>query len=216
MGLIVEKLGCHRSGRAIIAGLDLALADGETLMLRGPNGAGKSTLLRALAGLLPVSAGRVTLDGLDLARDPDACIERLAYTGHLDAIKLPLTVAENLTFWAELLGARGIDAALAGFDLTELAGRPAHALSAGQKRRLGLARLLLAPRRLWLLDEPTVALDTASVGRLADAIRAHAEAGGMAIVATHVDLPLADTRELRLAPPAPGPASDPFLAGAFA
>ncbi len=216
MGLTVDDLACSRSGRPVLAGVSLTLADGETLMLRGPNGAGKSTLLRALAGLLPLSAGRVTLDGHDLAADPDAVAERIALTGHLDAIKLQLTVAENLAFWSALLGGGPVGPALAALDLTPLADRPAHLLSAGQKRRLGLARLLLAPRRLWLLDEPTVALDAAAVTRLAEAIRAHADAGGMAIIATHIDLPLGETRALHLAPIAPGTAGDPFLAGAFA
>ena len=215
MGLTVEDLACSRSGRPVLAGVSLTLRDGETLMLRGPNGAGKSTLLRALAGLLPLTAGRVTLDGHDLARDPDAVIERLAHAGHLDAIKLQLTVAENLTFWAGLFGGE-VAPALATFELTPLADRPAQLLSAGQRRRLGLARLMLAPRRLWLLDEPTVALDTAAVARLVAAIRVHADAGGMAIIATHIDLPLAATRELQLAPLARGRSNDPFLIGQFA
>lgn len=218
MGLTVEDLACSRSGRPVLAGVSLALSDGETLMLRGPNGAGKSTLLRALAGLLPFTSGRVTLDGHDLAADPDAVTERLAYAGHLDAIKLQLTVAENLAFWAGLFGGTTTSAlaALAALDLTALADRPAQLLSAGQRRRLGLARLLLAPRRLWLLDEPTVALDATAVARLAQAIRAHAHAGGMAIVATHIDLPLGPTRMLRLDPLATAPTADPFLAGAWA
>lgn len=215
MGLTVEDLACSRSGRPVLAGVSLALADGETLMLRGPNGAGKSTLLRALAGLLPLTSGRVGLDGHDLARDPDAVTERLAYAGHLDAIKLQLTVAENLAFWAALFGG-AVAPALAALDLTPLAERPAHLLSAGQRRRLGLARLLLAPRRLWLLDEPTVALDAAAVARLAEALRTHAGAGGMAIIATHIDLPLGPARTLHLDPIAPRPSADPFLAGAFA
>jgi heme exporter protein A len=216
MGLSVDDLACTRSGRPILAGVTLGLAEGETLMLRGPNGAGKSTLLRALAGLLPLTGGRVVLDGHDLASDPDAVTERLAYSGHLDAIKPQLTAAENLAFWSALLGGGSVAAALAALDLTPLAERPAHLLSAGQKRRLGLARLLLAPRRLWLLDEPTVALDSAAVARLAEAIRVHAAAGGMTIVATHIELPLGPTRELRLDPLAPGASADPFLAGAWA
>ena len=170
MALRVVDLACTRAGRPVLAGLGFELAAGEALLLRGPNGAGKSTLLRALAALLPAT-GRIELDGQPL--DADTAPERVAYAGHLDAIKPQLTVAENLGFWSALLGGGGIGAALAAFDLAPLADRPAHLLSAGQKRRLGLARLPLAPRRLWLLDEPTVSLDAASVARLTAAVAAH-------------------------------------------
>jgi heme exporter protein A len=213
MGLSVTDLSCARGGRLVLDRLSFALAPGETLLLRGPNGAGKSTLLRALAGLLPAS-GRVALDGRPLG--PDARTDLVAYAGHLDAIKPQLTVAENLAFWAGLFGGDPVPA-LAAFALAPLADRPAHLLSAGQKRRLGLARLLLAPRRLWLLDEPTVALDADATARLLAALAAHAAAGGLAVVATHAPLPLPSARELTLAPePASArAAADPFLAGAW-
>jgi heme exporter protein A len=213
MGLSVSDLSCSRGGRPVLRGIGFALEDGETLLLRGPNGAGKSTLLRALAGLLPAS-GRIELDG---SHDPDARAERLAFAGHLDAVKGQLTVAENLAFWAALAGGSAA-AALAAFDLAPLADRPAHLCSAGQRRRLGLARLLLAPRRLWLLDEPTVALDAAAEARLLGAIRAHAAAGGLTVVATHAALDLGDARTLTLAPEAAAAraAADPFLAGTWA
>jgi heme exporter protein A len=214
MGLIVEDLSCSRSGRPILQGIGLTLDDGETVLLRGPNGAGKSTLLRGLAGLLPVTARALSLDGYRLDTDPDAYTERLAYAGHADAIKSQLTVAENLRFWSALFGGAGVAAALTALDLTPLANRPTHLLSAGQKRRLGLVRLLLVPRRLWLLDEPTVSLDTHATAHLAEALRAHAATGGMAVIATHADLPLATTRELRIDPLA-APRADPFLAGAL-
>ena len=218
MGLRVSDLTCRRSGRPVLAGIGFDLAPGEALILRGPNGAGKSTLLRALAGLLPFE-GEAALDGLRLREDPDGWAERLAYAGHLDAIKPQLTVAENLRFWAALFGAPG-DAparALAAFGLEALRERPAQACSAGQKRRLGLARLALAPRRLWLLDEPTVSLDAEATARFAALVRGHCAEGGMALVATHVDLGLAGGRELRLAAPAPGAREgDPFLAGTYA
>jgi heme exporter protein A len=214
MGLIVEDLGCSRSGRAILRGIGLTLDDGETVLLRGPTGAGKSTLLRGLAGLLPVTARALSLDGQRLDTDPDAYTERLAYAGHADAIKPQLTVAENLRFWSALFGGSGVAPSLAAFGLTRLADRPAHLLSAGQKRRLGLARLLLVPRRLWLLDEPTVSLDTAATAQLAEALRAHAATGGMAVIAIHADLPLAATREMRIEPLAAA-GTDPFLAGAL-
>jgi heme exporter protein A len=218
MGLAVTDLACRRAGRRVLAGVSFELAAGPALALRGPNGAGKSTLLRALAGLLPLAAGVVTLDGLSLGADADAWADRVAYAGHLDAIKPQLTLAENLGFWAALFGARpgAVAAALAAADLAALADRPAYACSAGQKRRLGLARLLLAPRRLWLLDEPTVSLDAAATARFAAQVREHCAAGGMAIVATHVDLGLAGAGELPLAAPiaAVADAADPFLADA--
>jgi heme exporter protein A len=215
MGLHVADLSCARAGRPVLRGLDLELAAGEVLMVRGPNGAGKSTLLRALAGLLP-STGRIALDGRTLAGTPDAWAEQVAYAGHLDAVKPQLTVAENLGFWAALFGGADAGAALDAFDLAPLADRPAHLLSAGQKRRLGLARILLVPRRLWLLDEPTVALDAASVARLEAVVARHAAAGGMAVIATHAGLDL-PARELTLAPEAPTTrgATDPFLAGSW-
>jgi heme exporter protein A len=212
MGLSVTDLSCTRGGRLVLVRISFALAPGETLVLRGPNGAGKSTLLRALAGLLPAS-GRVELDGRALGRDARA--EAVAYAGHLDAIKPQLTVAENLAFWAGVFGGDP-EPALSAFDLGSLADRPAHLCSAGQKRRLGLARLLLAPRRLWLLDEPTVSLDAEAARRLLAALGAHAAAGGLAVIATHGPLAVAPARELTLAPePLAAPAADPFLAGAW-
>ena len=212
MGLDVSALSCTRGGRLVLHRVDFTLADGEALILRGPNGSGKSTLIRALAGLLP-SSGRITLDGRPATRDTLA--EAVCYAGHLDAIKPQLTVAENLGFWAGLLGGDPAPA-IAGFALAALSDRPAHLLSAGQKRRLGLARLLLAPRRLWLLDEPTVALDAAAEARLLAALTTHVATGGLAVVATHTPLALPSARTLTLSPEAAGragEAADPFLAG---
>jgi heme exporter protein A len=215
MGLDVSDLACSRGGRPILAGVGLSVADGEALMLRGPNGAGKSTLLRALAGLLP-STGRIAIDGCPRDADPDAHAERILLVGHLDAVKPQLTVGENLAFWAGLFGGDPGEAA-AAFDLAPLADRPAHFCSAGQRRRLGLARLLLGARRVWLLDEPTVSLDTASEGRLRAAVERHLGDGGCAVIATHAPIALAAvTRELRLEPLRPAAAAvDPFLAGAW-
>ncbi len=219
MGLAVSDLALDRAGRRVIEGLSFELAAGRALVLLGPNGAGKSTLLRALAGLLPAAAGRIALDGADLAADRDAWAERVAYAGHLDAVKPQLGLRENLAFWAALCGApsAAAEAALADVGLASLAERRAHACSAGQKRRLGLARLLLAPRRLWLLDEPTVSLDADAADRLAGQVRAHCAAGGLAVVATHVGLDLGPCDTLELLPPGPcsarSRAADPFLAG---
>jgi heme exporter protein A len=186
--------------------------------LRGPNGVGKSTLLRVLAGLLPADSGRIALDGVALADDREGWSERLAYAGHLDAIKPQLTVAENLAFWAALFGTGGaaIGRALEAFGLGAIADRPAQVCSAGQKRRLGLARLLVAERRLWLLDEPTVSLDREATARFAALVGSHCAGGGLALIATHVDLGLAEARTLTLEPPrAAARSGDPFLAGAM-
>ena len=168
-----------------LAGLDLHIAPGEWVALVGPNGAGKTTLLRILAGLQPPLAGHVR-------PGPDA----MAYASHADGLKATLTVDENLGFWARVHGHRDIAPARAAFDLERLADRPAAALSAGQKRRLGLARLVLTRRPVWLLDEPTVSLDTASVARFAGAVRAHLAAGGIAVIATHIDLGLGEAQVL--------------------
>lgn len=218
MGLRVTNLGCIRSGRMVLNGIDFAVGPGEVALLRGPNGAGKTTLLRVLAGLLAPSEGDATLDGVSRTADPEGFGEGLAYCGHLDAIKPQLTVGENLRFWNGLFDGAGLAEAIAAFDLGTLLDRPAHACSAGQKRRAGLARLLLARRRLWLLDEPTVSLDTEATARFAAAVRAHCAEGGMAVIATHIPLDLDRARELRLTPPvaAAQTRGDPFLAGNWA
>jgi heme exporter protein A len=217
MNLRVTDLGCVRSGRSVLSGVDLDVAPGQALLLRGPNGAGKSTLLRVLAGLLAPASGDAVLGGVSLAADPETYAEALAYCGHLDSIKPQLTIAENLRFWAGLFNGDGFDAAVAAFDLGPLLDRPAHACSAGQKRRAGLARLLLARRSLWLLDEPTVSLDTTAVAQVCAAVRAHCAGGGMAVIATHLPLDLSDPRELRLDPlgTAARTSRDPFLTGAW-
>ncbi|OZA14086.1 MAG: heme ABC exporter ATP-binding protein CcmA [Rhodobacterales bacterium 17-64-5] len=184
-----HTLAVARGGVTVLAGLTFAVAPGAALSLRGPNGAGKTTLLRTLAGLQPPAAGRVTLA-------PDT----VAYAAHADGLKSSLTVAENLAFWAAIFGCRDIDRAVQALDLSLLARRPAGELSAGQKRRLGLARLLVTGRPVWLLDEPTVSLDAASVSLFAGVIRRHLAGGGAAIIASHVDLALPEARVLELAP----------------
>lgn len=192
-----------RGGRRIIDGLSFAVQSGEALLLTGRNGAGKTTLIRALAGYLSPLSGTIRIDGFDEEREPrEAC----HYVGHLDANKASLTVLENLRFWQAYLGGEGsgtmaeerLWAALERFGLDPLAEIPAGYLSAGQKRRLGLARLLVARRPVWLLDEPTVSLDAQSTALLAKIIDTHVADGGLVVAATHLPLGLGDARELRL------------------
>jgi heme exporter protein A len=201
MRLIAEALTSTRGGRSLFSGLSFAVEGGEALLLTGPNGAGKTTLIRILAGLLAPSAGAVRLDGGDAELSVG---EQCHYVGHLNALKAGLTVEENAGFWCRYLragpmpAADRVETALAAFGLAELGDIPAAYLSAGQKRRLGLARLLLVERPLWLLDEPTVSLDQSAQELLAAAVGAHLAAGGLVVAATHVPLGFAAARELSL------------------
>jgi heme exporter protein A len=191
MELKVSDLAVSRGGLVVLEGLDFALAPGQALVLRGPNGIGKTTLLRTLAGLQPAVAGAIS-----------APPESLAYASHADGLKAALDVTENLQFWASVHGldAAAVGAALDAMNLRALARRRAANLSAGQKRRLGLARLLVTGRPVWLLDEPTVSLDTASVALFAAVVRGHLAAGGLAVIATHIDLGLPEAAVLDLGP----------------
>jgi heme exporter protein A len=195
--LEAQDLACWRGERPVFAGLSFTLPPGGALLLTGANGAGKSTLLRLLAGLLPVAEGRLLWDGADVAGDRVAHARRLRYLSHADALKQSLTVAENLGFYARLWGGQ-VRPALEALGIANLADLPARVLSSGQKRRLALARLALRPAALWLLDEPTVGLDAASVARLGPLLAAHRAGGGAVIAATHLPLPLPDARDLRL------------------
>lgn len=189
MEFSVSDLAVARGGLCVLEGVSFTLAPGAALILRGPNGIGKTTLLRTLAGLQPALAGRIGLP-------PEA----MAYAAHADGLKATLTVTENLRFWAAIYGTDGVEAAIARMNLAALRDRMAANLSAGQKRRLGLARLLVSGRVVWMLDEPTVSLDTASVALFAEVVRGHLAAGGSALMATHIDLGLAEAQVLDLTP----------------
>ena len=205
---MARGLACVRGGRLVFEGVDFALAPGDGLLLHGPNGSGKTSLLRMIAGFLELAEGELTWNGApfdDRDDETDDTMARIAYVGHLDAVKRALSVRENLAFWAGLYGGGGgadIGAALNRLGIGHLASVPARFLSAGQRRRLGLARLLAAPASLWLLDEPTVTLDEASVTAVETLIAEHRAGGGMVMVATHAGMavPGAETLTLGGAP----------------
>jgi heme exporter protein A len=200
--LQAQGLAAFRGERLVFAGFSFAVAAGGALLLTGPNGSGKSTLLRVLAGLARLEAGRLLWDGADALADLPSHAARVRYLGHQDAVKPGLTVAENLRFWG---GKAATSRALEAVDLLRLADLPARMLSAGQKRRLAIARLAMAEAALWLLDEPTLGLDAASVTRFGDLLAAHRARGGIVVAATHLPLPLPDAAAFSLAAPLPLP-----------
>jgi heme exporter protein A len=197
MKLAVENLTVERGGRRILSDIAFTLEAGEALLLTGPNGAGKTTLLKTLAGFIAPADGRIVLTGGD-AEAPVA--EQAHVMGHANGIRPVLTVEENAQFWAGYLDrpARLLEDVLDRFGLIGLAQVPAAYLSAGQKRRLGLTRLLLVKRPLWLLDEPTAALDAAAAALVGEIIDEHTAGGGIAVVATHAPVPLARAKTLEL------------------
>jgi heme exporter protein A len=195
MRIAAENIACERGGRNVFSNLSFTVGSGEFLQLTGPNGTGKSSLLRLVANLGEPSSGHIELDG----GEPDLTLAQQAhYIAHADASKSALTVTENLKFWQGFLGGGEIRPALAALNLVPLAGYPVALLSAGQKRRVALARLALVPRSIWLLDEPSVGLDEASQGLLVALMRQHLKTQGIIIAATHVGLGLAPDKNVVL------------------
>jgi heme exporter protein A len=197
MRLSASDLACRRGGRDVFAGVSFTVASGESLAIRGRNGAGKSSLLRIVVGLVRAAAGNLALEG----GDPELTVaEQAHYLGHQDALKPSLSVAENLRFWSAFLGSRAADTQepLAKVGLDTLADLPGAYLSAGQRRRLSIARLLAVKRPIWLLDEPTATLDAAAQARLGEIMQAHLAGGGIILAATHGALGLDAARELQL------------------
>ena len=201
--LTLTGLYCSRGGVPVLEDVSLKLHPGEAVLVRGPNGSGKTTLLRTIAGLQPATRGGMVRDG-----------DAIAYVPHANGVKGTLSVAENLAFWAGLHGVDGADAALDALALGALRNRRAQTLSAGQKRRLALARLLVTGRPLWLLDEPADSLDEASARLFADLARAHLATGGAALIASHSD-PGLGARVLDVAAHGPTGADARFADEAF-
>lgn len=205
MRLYAADLACHRGGRDVFTGISFAVTSGELLAITGRNGAGKSSLLRTVIGLVRIVKGSLALEG----GDPELTIaEQAHYVGHQDALKPALSVAENLRFWAGFFGGKAADVepALQAVGLDALAALPAAYLSAGQRRRLSIARLLAVKRPIWLLDEPMSTLDASAQEHLAGFMRAHLTDGGLILAATHGSLGIESARELRLGDSGSAPA----------
>ena len=197
MRLSASDLACRRGGRDVFAGVSFSVASGEGMAIRGRNGAGKSSLLRMVVGLVRIAGGRLALEG----GDPELTVgEQAHYLGHQDALKPSLSVGENLRFWSAFFDAASADIVepLAAVGLDALIDLPAAYLSAGQRRRLSIARLVAVKRPIWLLDEPTSTLDAAAQARLGEIMRAHLASGGLILAATHSVLGLDGARELQL------------------
>lgn len=201
--LKVQNLSCRRGGRVVFCDTGFSVEPGGFLLVTGANGSGKSTLLRILAGLLPPKSGHIHWRSANIAEDSAAHRARLHYIGHLDAVKPGLIVREMLDYWRALRGAAKNDlASLDAFGLEKLADRPIRSLSAGQKRRLSLTRLVLDTAPLWLLDEPTTALDSEGQSLLIAQIARHRASGGIVVAATHDELAVPDMQRLMMPQPA--------------
>ena len=185
MAISIKSLSVSRGGINLLQGIDIELKNGQAGILRGPNGVGKTTLLRALAGLQPVDSGKIKCS-----------LEDICYSGHADGVKSTLTVQENLEFWANIFGYPSISEAAEKFMIIDLLNTKVGNLSAGQKRRVGLARLGLTGRQVWLLDEPTVSLDETSVKIFGNIIKDHLSENGCALIATHIDLGLENNAQI--------------------
>lgn len=215
-----REIACLRGERLVLRDIAFDLAAGDALVLRGPNGSGKTTLLRCMAGLLRLAAGQLSWDDEDVAEEPEQHRARLHYVGHLDGLKAVLSARENVALWPALRGATARDAAAAaerGLDalgVAHLADAPVRMLSAGQRKRVALARLIAVPAPLWLLDEPNSSLDRIASGHLAAAIAEHRAGGGMVVLSSHDAFAPDDAAALELDPAMADPAGDLSIDGA--
>ncbi|MEH6403303.1 MAG: heme ABC exporter ATP-binding protein CcmA [Sneathiella sp.] len=198
MSLTAVNLRCIRQDRVIFTDLGFSLKAGEILWVQGKNGAGKSSLLRMIAGLLKPASGEIQWQGTSVTEDPDGYQNQFQYIGHQEALKPVLSARENLQFWADYSGNRDVSAALTQFELEKIADSPVGIMSAGQKKRTNLARLISSPAPLWILDEPVSSLDTHYINLFKQQLEKHVAVGGMALLATHQDLNLAGSRKLDL------------------
>lgn len=203
LSLIGNNLTCTRGDTTVFSALDFSVVPGDVLIVRGPNGSGKSSLLRLTAGFLTPTEGELRRDGVLVAEEPERHLTRLHYVGHLDALKPAFTATENLTFWSHSFSSKAISAdsiaqALDRMGLSALSDLPTHYLSAGQRRRLALARLVAISRPLWLLDEPTASLDDAGSETLVELIAEHRSGGGMVMAAVHGGLAVPDVTTVQL------------------
>lgn len=198
LGLTVEGISVERGGRAVLSNLSFDLPEGTALMVTGDNGAGKSTLLRAVAGLLPLAGGAISLRVSTIEADVPVA-EASHYIGHANGLKPALSAAENLAFQQAWSGGSAVDPpeALAAVGLSHIADFPVSVLSAGQRRRIALARLLVSQKPLWLLDEPATAIDARSEAILSELIARHLARGGLLLAAVHTPLSI-EARRLRL------------------
>ncbi len=201
ISLVVEGLSAKRGEDLIFNDISFVLGAGEALVVTGANGSGKSTLLRVLAGLLAAESGSVRISGsaAEIGHPREAC----HYLGHRNAMKRELTVTENLSFWKSFMGdseggaGTGIEEATDAVGLGGISHLPFGYLSAGQQRRMAMAKLLIAFRPVWLLDEPTAALDANADRLFAHLVKRHLDAGGIVVAATHQPLGV-EARELRM------------------
>ncbi|MBL4741301.1 MAG: heme ABC exporter ATP-binding protein CcmA [Sneathiella sp.] len=198
MSLTAINLRCIRQDRLIFTDLGFSLKAGEILWVQGRNGAGKSSLLRMIAGLLKPVSGEIQWKGASVKEDPDGYQDQFRYIGHQEALKPVLSARENLQFWADFSGSHNVSAALKEFDLEKIADSPVGIMSAGQKKRTNLARLISSPAPLWILDEPISSLDTHYIELFKKQLEKHVAAGGMALLATHQDLNLPSVHKLDL------------------
>jgi heme exporter protein A len=195
-----ENLSCIRGERLVLEGINFALEGRGAMILTGPNGAGKSTLLRLMAGLMRPSQGRLLWNDISVSDDATEHNCRISYVGHADAVKPALSVSENVGFWAEINGSKGHtpEQAMTSLGIVHLADLSARYLSAGQRRRVNLCRMLTSGADLWLLDEPTTALDSETSASLGELIAVHRNKGGMVVISTHIELGISDAVSLPL------------------